>query len=135
VAKRIVWISVGLLAVSAVLLYRSCSSYQKLTSREVEEWIDKNVSAGSTVDEVISFLDTSTVNSFRAEHHGLIPLEDNASAPNQASSERASDYIGAVFRNVNSNVTQLQVYRIHIYFYFRSDGRLRDYKIETLGDW
>lgn len=123
----------GLMLVSATA---SCGGrVTKVSQEEVEQRIKSEIPIGSNKGQVIAFLDNLEINGIKAQHHGYKPDEPKSMVASMRGQYLMNGYITAVMYKTGYDHSQFQVYRINMVFYFDSDDRLKNYKLQTFGDW
>jgi hypothetical protein len=125
-----------LVVVTIMFLAFSCAcKVTRVTTKEVDEWINTNIPVGSTKDEVIAFLDSSKVNSLQAKHNEFRPYAPEGTDVPDANPHLVYGYLVASIPNAGKDDTKLQVYNIRVVFYFGKEQNLIDHKTQMFGDW
>jgi hypothetical protein len=126
----------NLMIISGLLMLGSCGGLTwKVTPQEVEQLIKDKAPVGSSVSQVESFVNTLAVNGIKATTSGFSPYPPQGTQRPQGEKIDASGYLVAGMKKAGHDHSKFQVYNITMTFYFGADGRLIDYKLETLGDW
>jgi hypothetical protein len=129
---RLSWFAAGLVVLELVFAM-GCGRKITVTQEQVEQRIHQEIPLGSTRDEVVTFLESLSINGLRAEHYGYIAGKPSGTDGLPEKLHLVEGYVGAVMRKVAQS--PLQVYRIEMTFYFGEEERLIAYRLRTLGDW
>lgn len=134
-SKRVTakWVS-GLAVV--LLAATGCATREiKITDAQMNDLIRKNVPIGSTISQVEAFVSSINIDSVKAFTLGYMDGSPRGTDELKGQSHKVMGYLNASLPKVGSDQSKFQVYSMRIVFYFGSDQRLLDYKVQTLGDW
>jgi hypothetical protein len=122
------------IALIMIVSFLACK-VTRVTEMQVEERISKELPLGSTVPEVVRFLDALEINGLKPRQYGYIPSEPVGTERLKGMEDRVKGYLAASIENSARDGIKLQVYRIYMTFYFDRDERLIAHKTITQGDW
>lgn len=105
----------------------------RVTVEQIDERVRSAVPVGSSVSQVIAFIDSIKIDSLKIVRNEYLPgLPDDNLEHIPANIERATvGYLVAAIVNVERD--DLAAYNIDIYFYFGEDGKLIYYTVKKHG--